>query len=128
MKITRSVVVSLAMILLSAPVIHGQALSKYRNFSLGTSLASVSKQVDRQPIDAEVIYQQPGLIQELTWYPPLPFDSSRPAEPVEKVLFSFYNGGLYRMLVVYDSSAIKGLTNDDMIRVLFAKDGAATRP
>jgi hypothetical protein len=127
MKITRSVIVSLAMILLSAPVIHGQDLSKYRNFSFGTSLASVSKQVDRQPIDAEVIYQQPGLIQELTWYPPLPFDSSRPAEPVEKVLFSFYNGGLYRMLVVYDSSAIKGLTNDDMIRVLSAKYGAADK-
>ncbi len=36
MKIMRSVVVSLAMILLSAPVIHGQDLSKYRNFSFGT--------------------------------------------------------------------------------------------
>jgi hypothetical protein len=115
------------MILLSAPVIHGQDLSKYRNFSFGTSLVGVSKQVDRHPIDAEVIYQQPGLVQELTWYPPLPFESSRPAEPVEKVIFSFYNGGLYRMLVVYDSSAIKGLTDEDMIRVLSAKYGVATR-
>jgi len=128
MKITRIVVVSLAMILLSAPVIHGQDLSKYRNFSFGTSLVSVSKQVDRHPIDAEVIYQQPGLIQELTWYPPQPFESSRPAEPVEKVLFSFNNGELYSMLVTYDSSAIKGLTDEDMIRVVSAKYGVATRP
>jgi hypothetical protein len=128
MKMTRSVVVSLVMILLSAPVIHGQDLSKYRNFSFGTSLASVSRQVDRQPIDAEVIYQQPGLIQELTWYPSQSLGSSRPAEPVEKILFSFNNGELYRMLVTYDSSAIKGLTDEDMIRVVSAKYGVATRP
>jgi hypothetical protein len=124
----RGAVVSLAMILLSAPVIHGQDLSKYRNFPFGTSLASVSKQVDRQPIEAEVIHQQPALIQELTWYPPQPYGSSRPAEPVEKILFSFYNGDLYRVLVTYDSSAIKGLTDEDMIRVVSAKYGTATRP
>jgi hypothetical protein len=128
MKITRSVVVSLAMILLSAPVIHGQDLSKYRNFSFGTSLASVSKQVDRQPNDAEVIHHQPGLIQELTWYPPPPYDPSRPAEPVDKILFSFYNGDLYRVLVTYDSSAIKGLTDEDMMRGVSEKYGVATRP
>ena len=128
MKIMRSVVISLAMILLSAPVIHGQDLSKYRNFPFGATLASVSKQVDRQPIEAEVIHQQPALIQELTWYPPQPYGSSRPAEPVEKILFSFHNGELYRMLVFYDSSAIKGLTDEDMIRVVSAKYGAATRP
>jgi len=128
MKIMRSVVVALAMILLSAPVIHGQDFSKYRNFSFGTSLASVSKQVDRQPIDAEVIHQQPALIQELTWYPPQPFGSSRPAEPVDKILFSFCNGELYRMLVFYESSAIKGLTDEDMIRAVSAKYGTATKP
>ena len=128
MKIMRSVVVALAMILLSAPVIHGQDFSKYRNFSFGASLASVSKQVDRQPIDAEVIHQQPALIQELTWYPPQPYGSSRPAEPVEKILFSFCNGELYRILVFYDSSAIKGLTDEDMIRAVSAKYGTATKP
>jgi len=54
MKIMRIVVVSLAMILLSAPVIHGQDLSKYRNFSFGMSVVSVSKQVDRQPTEPKV--------------------------------------------------------------------------
>jgi hypothetical protein len=116
------------MFLMFALVVHGQDLSKYRNFSFGTSVASVSKQVDQRPVETQVIYQQPALIQELTWYPPPPFESSRPAEPVEKVLFSFFNGGLYRMLVVYNGSAIKGLTNEDMIRVVSAKYGAATRP
>jgi hypothetical protein len=90
-------------------------------------LAGISKQVDRRPIDAEVIYQKPGLIQELSWYPSITFYSLQPAEPVDKVLFSFYNGVLYRMLVVYDSSAVKGLTNEDMVRVVSAQFGTADR-
>src|SRR5882757_7212705 len=128
MKIMRSVVVSLAMILLSAPVLRGQDLSKYRNFPFGTSLASVSKQVDRQPIEAEVIHQQPALIQELTWYPPATFWFFTPSGACRQVLFSFCNGELYRMLVVYDGSATKGLTDEDVIRAMSAKYGTATKP
>jgi len=128
MKMITRGTISIVMILLYSSLIYGQDLSKHRNFSFGASLASVSKQVDRQPVEAEVIHQLPALIQELTWYPPQPFGSSGPAEPVEKILFSFDNGELYRMLVTYDSSAIKGLTNEDMIRVISAKYGAATRP
>ena len=129
MKILSRGVIALIMILMFASLIHGQDLSKYRNFSFGASLANVSKQIDRQPINAEVIHQQPALIQELTWYPPPSTrDSSRPAEPVDRVLFSFYNGALYRVLVIYESSAVEGLTDEDMIRVVSAKYGVATRP
>lgn len=128
MKTLNRGVLAASMILLSASVIHAQDLSKYRNFSFGSSLVSVSKQVDRQPADAQVIHQLPALIQELDWYPPMSFDSSRPAEPVEKVVFSFCNGALYRMLVVYDGSSTKGLGDEDMIRIVSAKYGVATRP
>jgi hypothetical protein len=128
MKMISREAIALVMVMFSAPLIYGQDLSKYRNFSFGTSLVSVSKQIDRQPIEARVIHQQPGLIQELTWYPPQPYGSSLPAESAEKILFSFDNGELYRMLVTYDSFAIKGLTDEDMIRVISAKYGVATRP
>ena len=128
MKILSRGVLAGTMILISASMIHAQDLSKYRNFSFGSSVASVSKQAVRQPAEAQVIHQQPALIQELGWYPPMSFDSSRPAEPVAKVVFSFYNGALYRMLVVYDNSSTKGLSDEDMIRIVSAKYGVATRP
>lgn len=128
MKTLSRGVLAAVLILISASVIGAQDLSKYRTFSFGSSVAGVAKQVDRQPAEALVIHQQPALIQELAWYPPLPFDSSRPAEPVEKVVFSFYNGALYRMLVVYDSSSTKGLSDEDMIRIVSTKYGVATRP
>jgi hypothetical protein len=128
MKVLSRGVLAAFMILITASVIHAQDFSKYRTFAFGSSVASVSKQVDRQPVEAQTIHQRPALIQELSWYPPLPFDSSRPAEPVEKVVFSFYNGALYRMLVDYETYSTKGLTDDDMIRIVSAKYGVATRP
>ena len=128
MKNTCGGAIALVMILFSAQLIYGQDLSKYRTFSFGMSLATVSKQVNLDASELQLIHQQPAVIQELTWYPPQPFGSSRAAEPVQKILLSFENGALYRILVTYDSSAIKGLTDEDMIRVLSAKYGVATRP
>ena len=128
MRIMRSVVVFLAIALFSVPVIHGQDLSKYRTFPFGMTLADLAKQIDAKPTDAIAVHQLPALIEELTWRPRQPISSSGPEEPVQKILFSFYNGTLYRMLVTYDGSAIQGLTDEDMIGVVSAKYGTATRP
>jgi len=118
----------IVVILLSAPQLRAQDLSKYRNFSFGTTVADLSKQIDQKPANAAVLHERPALIQELTWWPPQPYGTLRPAEPVDQLLFSFYNGALYRMLVTYENSATKGLTDEDMIRVISAKYGLATRP
>jgi len=115
------------MILLSAPLIHGQDLSKYRNFSFGMRLVDLSKQVDQKPTEANLIHQRPAVIQELTWWPPLA-SGTRVAEPVRQILFSFYDGELYRILVTYDRYVTEGLTADSMVRTMSAKYGTATRP
>jgi hypothetical protein len=128
MKKTSGGAIALLMILISAQLVYGQDLSKYRTFSFGMSLAKVSKQVDLDASELQLVHQRPAVIQEMTWYPPQSFGSPRAAEPVQKIVFSFDNGALYRMLVTYDSSAIKGLTDEDMIRVISAKYGVATRP
>lgn len=127
----RSLVVcflTVVVVLLSTPQLRAQDLSKYRNFSFEMTVADISKQIDQKPANAAVLYERPALIQELTWLPPQPYNTSGPAEPVDQILFSFYNGALYRMLVNYENSATKGLNEDDMIRVVSAKYGLATRP
>jgi hypothetical protein len=113
---------------LSNPLIYGQDLSKYRTFSFGTTLSALAQQIDARPTDIAVVHEHPALIQELAWWPPPSFGSSLRVEPVSRILFSFYNGALYRMLVTYDQSAIKGLTADDLIQVISTKYGTATRP
>lgn len=127
MKMMRNIVVSLSMILLSAPLIFAQDLSKYRTFSLGTSLAALSKQVGQGPLQANLIHQSPAVLQELTYWPIDTSYSSVRVKPVSQILFSFYNGELYRMVVTYDRDATKGLTDDDMVQAVSARYGAATR-
>ncbi len=128
MKLLRGLVLSLMVILLSAPLLQGQDFSKYRNFSFGMSLADLSKQVEGQSTDVNVLHQRPALIQQLMWWPPQPSESSPQAEPVREILFSFYNGQLYRIVLAYDSSSTEGLTAEDVIQALSAKYGVAARP
>jgi hypothetical protein len=123
----RRVLICLVIVLLSAPLIHGQDLSKYSIFSFGMSLADLSTWIDQKPTEANLIHQRPAVIQELTWWPPLA-SGTRLAEPVRQILFSFYNGELYRILVTYDRYVTEGMTADAMVRTMSAKYGTATRP
>src|SRR5713226_1024309 len=128
MKIIRSVGISLVMILLSAPLIRGQDLSKYRGFSLGMSLPELSNQVDLRPLQTKLIQKRPSVIQELTFWPNNSSDYSLQADSVWQIFFSFYNGELLRILVTYDRHATKGLTAEDMVQAISTKYGIATKP
>ncbi|HEY4682231.1 MAG TPA: hypothetical protein VIH17_03165 [Candidatus Acidoferrales bacterium] len=128
MKITRNLAIFLLMILLSAPLIHGQDLSKYRNFSFGMSLVELSKRVNLNPLQTKLIHKRPAVIQEFTWWPRESSDSSLQADSVWQVFFSFYNGELYRILVTYDRQAAEGLTAEDLVQAISAQYGTATRP
>jgi hypothetical protein len=128
MTMIRNTTICLAAIVLSATLAHGQDLSKYREFSLGASLATISKQVNAEGRNVRLIQQSPALIQELTWWP-TPWDQpAAPSQSVQDIRFSFYNGQLYKILVTYESAATQGLTSADMVRAFSATYGVATVP
>jgi hypothetical protein len=104
-----------------------QDLSKYRNFQLGTDLPTIAKQVGADPSEARVIHSRPALIQELEWHPQ-PLGLSSRAEAVQKVVFSFYSGELFRIVVYYDRYETEGLTADDLIQAMSANYGTAGKP
>ncbi len=54
--------------------------------------------------------------------------SLREAESVNEVLFNFYNGELFRMVVSYDQQRTEGLTDQDMVEAISATYGIATQP
>jgi hypothetical protein len=128
MKMMRRVGISLVMILLSAPLVRGQDLSKYRDFSLGMSLAELSSQVDLRPLQTKLIQKHPAVIQELTCWPGGSSDYSRQTDSVWQIFFSFYNGELFRILVTYDRDATHGLTAEDVVQAISTKYGTPTRP
>jgi len=122
MKMTRNILVGFALILFFIPEIHAQDLSAYRKFALGATLQDLSKKIFQNPADADVIERSPAMIQELSWRP---FTES---DPVDKVVFSFYNASLYKIAVTYSDAATEGLTPADMVRAISATYGPATTP
>jgi len=125
MKTMRSSVLCFVVLLLWAPLLRGQDLSKYRHFTLGMSLTKVLERTDQKMTDVKLIHGRPALLQEVNWWPPsLPVISYQ-SDAVEQILFSFYNGELYKMSVTYDQTATEGLTEEDMVKSISAKYGPA---
>ena len=48
------------------------------------------------------------------------------SDSVEQILFSFYNGELYKVFMIYDRPSTEGLTEADMVKSISAKYGPAT--
>lgn len=101
-------------------------LSQYRDFRLGTDLASVAKLAGVSPSQAKTIQLRPALIQELAWRPQ-PLGWSSKTEAVKEVVFSFYNDELFRIAVSYDRYETEGLTADDIVGAIAATYGIPTQ-
>jgi hypothetical protein len=125
-KIIRSLVFCVVTLLLAAPILSAEDLSKYRSFALGTGIATVLKSTDQTVSDLKTVHDGPTLFQELTWWPAIVPGGSHPTDNVEQILFSFYKGELYKMSVTYDRKSTEGLTPDDMVNSISAKYGPAT--
>jgi hypothetical protein len=126
MKTLRSSILCLVVLLLTSPLLRAQDLSKYRHFTLGMSLTKLLERTDEKMSDVKMIHSRPALIQELTWWPPNVPGTSVRSDGVEQILFSFYNGELYKISVTYDRPSTEGLTEADMVKSISAKYGPAT--
>ncbi len=126
MKTMRSSILCFVVLLLTAPLLRGQDLSKYRHFTIGMSMTKVLERTGQKMADVKLIHGRPALVQELNWWPPSLPGISYQSDTVEQILFSFYNGELYKMSVTYDQTATEGLTEDDMVKSISAKYGLAT--
>lgn len=127
MKTMRSAVLGFVLLLLAVPIVRAQDLSKYRNFSLGTSLTAVLKRTNQKLVDVKLTNTRPALMQELSWWPPTLPGPAYQADSVQEMLFSFYNGDLYKICVTYERSSTEGLTADDMVKFITAKYGPPSR-
>ena len=126
MKTIRSSTFCFVVLLLAAPLLRAQDLSKYRHFTIGMSLTRALERIDQKMVDVKVPHGRPALIQEVTWWPPNLPGASFQSDTVEQILLSFYNGQLYKISVTYDRTSTEGLTAEDMVKSISAKYGPAT--
>ena len=108
-----------------APGLDGQGLSQYRNFELGSDLASVSTLAGIASSDAKIIHQRPAVLQDLAWRPShwVEGSTSPSTDPVEQIVFSFYNDQLFRVVVDYGHERTEGMTDADMIEAISSEYG-----
>jgi hypothetical protein len=103
--------------------------SSYRGFTFGADVATIAKQAGLKPADAKVIQQKPVLLQEIDWDPGLAAaEAPSRKDPVHNGVLSFFEGKLYRIVVVYDSYKVAGMTVDDMIDSISQTYGVAKKP
>jgi hypothetical protein len=126
MKSLRGSIVCLVVLLSTVPLLRAQDLSKYRHFTLGMSVTKLLERTNEKMSDVKTIHGRPALIQEVTWWPPSGTGASLRSSGVEQVLFSFYNGELYKISVIYNPTSTEGLTTEDMVKSISAKYGQAT--
>lgn len=119
----RVLAVSCLGVVLCAHSIVAQTPFKYREYALGSSVASVL-QISHMRADAvRTLHERPARIQELEWRSPYVPSGTQLADPVREILFSFYDDQLYQLVVTYDRDRIQGLTNDDLIEAISATYG-----
>jgi hypothetical protein len=90
------------------------------------SVTRVLERTGQKMADVKLIYGRPALVQEVSWWPPNLPGTSFQSDTVEQILFSFYNGELYKISVTYDQTSTEGLTAEDMVKSISAKYGPAT--
>jgi hypothetical protein len=100
-----------------------QDLSRYRAYRLESTVAAVVAISGARDSDVKSVHERPAQIQELEWHSAFVLRGTEGADPIQDIIFRFYNGALYQILVTYDRARMEGLTNEDVIASVSATYG-----
>jgi hypothetical protein len=123
---TLAIVIGLA---LFTHVLQSQDRPRYREFQLGSDLASVAAQGKVDVSDAKTLHLRPAVLQELEWRPSyFTTGSTVQNDPVQRIVLSFYNDQLSRVAVDYHQDRTEGMTDADMIDGISVMYGLPLKP
>jgi hypothetical protein len=116
-----------AVLLLVASAAQSQDRASYRDYRLGNDLTSVAKVAKVSVAGVKTVHQRPSLIQELEWRQPYAMGGSAisQSDPVQRIVFTFYDNQLFRLVISYDRQRTNGMTDGDMVDALSATYGVA---
>jgi hypothetical protein len=117
-----------AVVVMFTGSLAGSDLSRYREYSFEMNLPAVASQTKVSVSESTTVHQRPALLQDLRWRLERVSGSSDTRDPVNEILFSFYNGQLFRMVALYDRQKTRGLKTADVIEPISATYGVATTP
>jgi len=120
----RSFAFSVSLVALCTHAIAAEEPVRYREFLMGSNLASVVKLTGASPSAAKVIHARPAVMQDLEWRPRYYAGGAAPlTDPVDVMLFKFYDDQLFMVVSDYDRRRTEGMSPDDMIEAISATYG-----
>jgi hypothetical protein len=120
--------VSAACILLAVSTVSSAELSRYREFELGASVATVTA-VTQNAARVKTVHSRPALLQQLEWRPRYMAGAPQPdRDSIGEVVFSFVDDQLFQMSIAYAQDRTSGLTDEDMVGSLTVVYGAPSSP
>ena len=107
---------------------HGQTAAHYRDFQLGSDVASVAAVTGVAAAEAKTVRSRPAMLQEMEWRRPYGRSGETIADPVQQIAFSFYNDQLFRLVIDYDRDRTEGMTDADMVEAISGMYGTTVKP
>lgn len=124
----RLLAVTLFVVLVAAHPLPAQDAFRYREFQLGSDLASVAKLTGTPSSGARVIHARPAVMQDLEWRPRhYAGGTAGVTDPVDKMLFRFYEDQLFMVVVDYDRRRTEGMSPADLIAAVSATYGSVSQ-
>ncbi len=121
----RNLVITAAVVMCVIQPLAAQDLSRYREYSLESSVNAVVAASGTRVGDVRMLRERPAKIHELEWRAAYPNTGSEDVDPVRGIVFSFYDNRLYQIVVEYHPDRTEGLTNDEVIASVSAMYGKA---
>ena len=107
---------SMCFAVITPQAITAQEVARYRDFVLGSDLAAVAKLAGAATSSAKVIHARPNMMQDLEWRPRYYSGGNSPlTDPVDTLLFKFYDDQLFTIVADYDRRRTEGMSPADMI-------------
>ena len=120
--------VSAACIVLAVSTVSSAELSRYREFELGASVATVTA-VTQNAARVMIVHSRPALLQQLEWRPRYMAGAPQAdRDSIGEVVFSFVDDQLFQISIAYAQDRTSGLTDQDMVGSLTAVYGAPSSP
>jgi hypothetical protein len=114
---------------LAVSTVSADDFSRYREFTLGSSVAEVTSVTRTAERDLKTVHSRPALVQQVTWQPR--YMTGAPVADrgsINEMVFSFVDDRLFHIAVSYERSRTTGMTNADMIAALTERYGAPVAP
>ena len=124
----RPLAFTLCLVTVSAQPVVAQEVVRYREYVLGSDLATVAKLAGAPVSSAKTVHSRPAVLQDLEWRPRYYSSGVSPqTDPVDLMVFKFYDGQLFAIVADYDRRRTEGMSGADMIAAISETYGAVTQ-